>query len=231
MRYAGYQTYYKGYRKVKSSNTMNPVFFDTDVVFAAAAYAQRINGGYLKSPEMAGNVVTKPSNRDLVKIALADTSVLTDSDRSLGQAVRQFLGHQLTVKTLRGSLTDFDQAVAKVINRDQIADVDRYDIAITASLISAYERAQREQALSERVDHTQGYLGDVGAKVLANIEVTKSVFSKNYGIYFVSGITDTNQAVFFSYRESMVIGGQITIKGTVKAHRDGTTQLSRVKVV
>lgn len=231
MRYAGYQTYYKGYRKVKSSNTMNPVFFDTDVVFAAAAYAQRINGGYLKSPEMAGNVVTTPSNRDLVKIALADTSVLTDSDRSLGQKVRQFLGHQLTVKTLRGSLTDFDQAVSKVINRDQIADVDRYDIAITASLISAYERAQREQALSERVDHTRGYLGDVGAKVLTNIEVTKSVYSQNYSIYFISGITDTNQSVFFSFRDSIAIGSNITIKGTVKAHRDGTTQLNRVRLV
>lgn len=231
MHYAGYQTYYKGIRKVKSSNTMNPVQFDTDVVFAAAAYAQRINGGYLKSPEMAGNTVTKPSNRDIVKIALANTSVLTDMDRAIGQQARQFLGHQLTVKTLRGSLNEFDQAVAKVVNREQIADVDRYEIAITASLISAYERAQREQALSERIDRDLGFLGNIGDKISACVEVTKVVFSKNYGIHFVSGITDTNQAVFFSYRESIQVGSQIAIKGTVKAHRDDITQLNRVKVV
>ena len=34
----------------------------------------RINGGYLKSPEMAGDTVIKPSNRDIVRIALADTT-------------------------------------------------------------------------------------------------------------------------------------------------------------
>jgi hypothetical protein len=50
-------------------------------------------------------------------------------------------------------------------------------------------------------------------------------------VYFISGITDTNQAVFFSYRERHAVGTLITIKGTVKAHRPDATQLSRVRVI
>jgi hypothetical protein len=50
-------------------------------------------------------------------------------------------------------------------------------------------------------------------------------------VYFVSGITDTNQAVFFSYRERQDVGTWLTIKGTVKAHRPDATQLSRVRVI
>ena len=42
-------------------------------------------------------------------------------------------------------------------------------------------------------------------------------------------VIDTdNRAVFFSYRDQLALGTQVNLRGTVKAHRDGTTQLNRV---
>jgi len=35
--------------------------------------------------------------------------------------------------------------------------------------------------------------------------------------------------MFFSYRESLPVGARGKVFGTVKAHRDGNTQLTRVK--
>jgi len=39
------------------------------------------------------------------------------------------------------------------------------------------------------------------------------------------------QAVFFSHRNGIQPGKLIVAEGTVKAHRDNSTQLNRVKVI
>jgi hypothetical protein len=61
--------------------------------------------------------------------------------------------------------------------------------------------------------------------------VVKSVYSQNYGVYFITGVTASRQAVFFSFRERLAKGHQCRIRGTVKAHRENSTQLNRVRMV
>ena len=82
-----------------------------------------------------------------------------------------------------------------------------------------------------RVDTTAGHVGAVGAKVTCAIEVVRSVYSQNYNCFFVTGITEQNQPVFFSYRGQLQAGVKITVQGAVKAHRNDSTQLNRVKVI
>jgi hypothetical protein len=48
---------------------------------------------------------------------------------------------------------------------------------------------------------------------------------------YVTGITTDDQVVFFAYKEALDIGKVLDIQGTVKAHRDNSTQLNRVKVI
>jgi hypothetical protein len=48
---------------------------------------------------------------------------------------------------------------------------------------------------------------------------------------YVTGITTNDQVVFFAYKEALDIGKVLNINGTVKAHRDNSTQLNRVKVI
>lgn len=235
-----YHTYYRpGYaRKSRAVKTAQPaVAYSVDTVWGAAAYAHRINDGYFKDgvwnvdPATGTQTRIKEPNRDLVKQALNDQSLVTEQDRAFGMQARDFLAQQLTMKTLKGQVSDFDRSLSGVVGREEFTSADRLEIAITASQISAYQRAMKDLATAERIDHSKGYLADVGAKVQAHVEVTKVVYSHNYNVYFVSGITDTNQAVFFSYRERHDVGTWLTIKGTVKAHRTDATQLSRVRVI
>jgi hypothetical protein len=44
-------------------------------------------------------------------------------------------------------------------------------------------------------------------------------------------VNDADQPVFFSYRNPLTAGDRFSIAGTVKGHRDGKTQLNRVKIV
>jgi len=69
------------------------------------------------------------------------------------------------------------------------------------------------------------------AKMQMDVEVVSANYSHTYNIFWVTAITADNQAVFFSYRSKLDTGTWIHIKGTVKAHRDGKTQLNRVKVI
>ena len=231
-----YQTYYRpSYaRKARTAKTAQPaVSYSAETVWGAAAHAHRTNGGYFKTPEFdqTGTNIVRSSNRDLMTVALSDQNMITDADRALGLEARDFLAQQLTVKTLKGTLSDFDRSMASAVTMDELSSQDRLQLALIASQIRAYEQAKKELAMTQRIDHTRGYLADVGIKVQARVEVTRVVYSQNYGVYFISGVTDTNQAVFFSYRERHNVGSWISIKGTVKAHRPDTTQLSRVRVI
>jgi hypothetical protein len=233
-----YQTYYRpSYtRKAQAVKTAQPaVSYSAETVWGAAAYAHRINDGYFKVDQFdvvqPGAMPAKRANKVVMMSALADATVITDADRALGSEARDFLAQQLTVKTLKNTLSDFDRSMASAVTMDELTSRDRLQLALIASQIRAYEQAKKEVATAQRIDHTRGYLADVGVKVQARVEVTRVVYSQNYGVYFISGITDTNQAVFFSYRERHDAGSWIAIKGTVKAHRPDATQLSRVRVI
>jgi hypothetical protein len=115
-------------------------------------------------------------------------------------------------------------------NRDVITG--SYDVAVIASLPSCYERGMKRQTADQRVNFASGgFVGSVGDKVSTTIEVLKSVFSMKWGTHYVTGITSDDQVVFFAYKSELPIGKMYDIYGTVKAHRDNTTQLNRVKVI
>lgn len=198
-----------------------------DDVWAAACAAQRINGAYLKTIEEGKNTET---NRQIMDNFIANTDLITEADREQGQAVRTYY-KGLTFKILQGKkLNDFDNTAMVIANRDVIES--NYDVAVIASLPSCYERAVKRDNVNSRVEGARGgFVGSVGAKVKLNIEVVRSVFSQQWGVYFVTGITPEDQAVFFSYRDAIPAGKIVIAQGTVKAHRDNSTQLNRVKVV
>jgi hypothetical protein len=71
----------------------------------------------------------------------------------------------------------------------------------------------------------------VGDKVTVNVDIVRCVFSQKWNTYYATAVTDKNETVFFSIREPLNTGTLLTLRGTVKAHRDGQTQLNRVAVV
>ena len=226
--------------RMPKSKPQSGVQYSSDIVWAAAAAAQRVNGAYFKMDQVVWDEQAQRSqivnrrNRDVMMEFVANPDRITAADREQGQQIRHFHTNDITFRALKGRLTDFDQAVGRVLAVEDQFDsaLHRYELAIVASLPAAAERAQKRANNDERVKFAQGGLiAQPGAKVSAQVEVISAVYSQNYGCWFIKGITDKDQPVFFSYREGHDAGKWLSIQGTVKAHRDNLTQLNRVKVL
>lgn len=203
--------------------------YNADDVWAAACQAQRINGSYVKSV-LTG--LEGKTNRSIVESLMFDTTQITDEDREEGKKVRKYY-QALTFKILKGiRLNEFDNNAMTISNRDIIND--NYDVAVIASLPSCYERGVKRDSVDQRVKFASGgFIGRIGDKVKVTVEVLKTNYSQQWNTNYVTGITDDDRAVFFAYNhiDNVEIGKTYTFTGTVKAHRDNSTQLNRVKIV
>lgn len=205
-----------------------PKTYAADLVWSAAAFAQRVNGSYVKYVE--DPATGAETNRQLIEKCLAEPALLTDADREQGTVVHEYY-KGLVFKTLKGqALNEFETSVAAIAGRDEIQAP--YDIAVIASLPSCYERNVKRDEADRKVNFARGGLiGKPGDKVTEDIEVIKVIYSRNYGVYFVTGINEKDQVMFFSNKGNLNVGDKVRINGTVKAHRDSVTQLNRVKVI
>lgn len=203
--------------------------YNADDVWAAACAAQRVNNKYIKFVE-PNAIESQKSNRDLLMDFISNPSTIHDEDREQGKLIRKYY-QGLTFKVLQGKkLSAFDIDVMQLANRDVINSF--YDVAVITSLPSCYERNIKRDQDERRIDTARGgFVGVPGNKVELEIEVLRCVFSKNYFVYFVTGVTSEDQAVFFSYKNDLKSGDKVKIRGNVKAHRDNSTQLNRVKVL
>jgi len=214
------------------TNTKKVVLdFNANDVWGAACAAQRINGKYVKLSMLSSDPdMNCQSNRQIVNSLLTDPWMITEADYEQGKKVRAFY-QAYTFKILQGKqLSEFDNTAMVIANRDTITS--EYDVAVISSLPSCYERGVVRQTVEQRISFaTGGFIGPIGNKVSTSIEVLKSVFSQKWMTNYVTGITSDDQVVFFSYKNELEVGKMYDIYGTVKAHRDNTTQLNRVKVI
>ena len=221
------------------NNPVLQVGYPASDVWAAACAAQRINGEYLKEGRNTygdnGQVLsTKRRNRDIMLEFLHNPDRLSVDDVEAGEALRTWLQNDLTFRALKSQLTEFDTSAQKCLAvQDRFYTVGhRYELAVIACLPNSKIKADAKAQTQDRLRETSGELiGNVKDKVTLNVEVIRSVFSKNWNCWFATAVTTDNRAVFFSNKESFVVGSHITIRGTVKAHKDGQTQLNRVSVL
>ena len=208
--------------------------YSAETVWAAAAYADRVNGGeYLREPE---NILNpdgtwqpgRQANKRVLAEALANPDLVTDEDRGTGREAWHWHQGRSMMDGLRGELRDFKKTLFEAVSQTAFLSTETMYMAVIASQIRAWRQGVMEE--QARDDVARGYLADVGAKVRAPITVIRSVYSQNWNVFFVTAKTDSRHIVFFSYRDSMEPGSKCEIAGTVKAHRDDSTQLNRVKV-
>lgn len=206
--------------------------FNADDVWAAACQAQSINSSYVKLTMISESdpSLTKLSNRMITERLLTETFNITDEAREQGKKVRAFY-QAFTFKILQGKrLNEFDNTAMLIANRDNIDST--YDIAVIASLPSCYERGVKRQTVDQRISFAKGgFIGAIGKKVSTSVEVLRSIYSEKWGTHYITGINSDDQVVFFAYKEMLPAGKFFDIYGTVKAHRDNSTQLNRVKVI
>ena len=216
------------------------VTHSVDNVWAAAVAALRMNGSYVKETtyilDMDKNVsvVDKRRNRDIMLDILANPALLTVEDIAQGQECRKFLQNDITFRALKNKLTEFDSSVSKVLAVEDDFDTVKHklELAVVACLPQSHARSLERQAVQDRVRQTSGALiGTPGVKVQLDVEIIKSNYSQQWTTWYATGVTVDNSAVFFAYRQELARGAKYTIQGTVKAHRDGSTQLNRVSII
>ena len=206
--------------------------YTADQVWAAACAAYRVNGGYLKHPEVNDQgVITRHTNRDLVRRYLLDAGehYVTATDRRQGTKCRLDLLKQATMSALRNRATEWDLLTAEMAGLGTVTT--DYEV----SVITAMPKSHAQNLTRESVDGRLAYcdstpVGPVNHRVDIVGEVVRSNYSSQYNTHYVTVITQDNRQVFFAYRERIEPGANIRICGRVKRHADRATQLSRVKI-
>lgn len=214
-----------------TTNTSYP----SELVWAAAAAAFRINGKYVSSKsipyfqnEGEGPAIT---NKSLLSDLLTETSRITDEDYKTGEAMRNFY-RGMTFKIISGrKLTDYDKKIINLLDEETIST---RDFGLLASVPKAYSRELDKERVAKVLSKTEGFAGSVGSSVELNISVVSCYFTLRYDAYHITAISSSNQRIDFFH--SKELKGDLTIKGTVKLH--GTfhtygeyTRLNRVKVI
>ena len=217
---------------------MKPVQLATvlgsEVMWAVAAYADRVNGGVYIKNEVRNEqgVVTQTRNRDVIREEVQRGLVnVTKDDFELGREARAWQRDRIMLKILKGqTISDFERSLQDVVQQEEFSNrTDALAIAIVASQIASYRKGQAAEEIIASVDRSP--LAAVGTKVAVDAVVVRSVYSQKYNVHFVTARTQCNRLVFFSYREGLDADTPIRVRGTVKAHRPDSTQLNRVKLV
>lgn len=226
----------------------NSIEYPTEEVFAAASAAFRINEAYLKEDyalyeEDAAwhdrNInriwvsAEKLSNKNLILRLLCNDNKfgrILDEDREHSINVRRHYIGLISKLITNTPLTTFEKMALKVANAETF---NTSDLGIVAYLPSGYAQYVDRDTVEQRLSAARGYIALVGSRVKGNIEVLKSYFHKGWKVFFISGISNENKAVYFTYRENIEVGSRITISGRVKDTRKDkyeVTQLTRVRV-
>jgi hypothetical protein len=211
--------------------------YDTMLVLSAACAAQRVNGNkYIKYKldegifvNDKGEVVKYTTNRQLVETYIEQPEHIMDIDRDMAEKVRSYWNGK-TFKLLTGEyMSDFERNMLTLLQKETVTE--GYDVAVLASMPNSYQANLQRDQRDRRVKYSQGgYIGTVGERIKTQVEVLKCVYSQKWFTYFVTGITASDQAVFFSYKQEVTIGSVLNIAGTVKRQDNNQTQLNRVKI-
>jgi hypothetical protein len=195
-------------------------------VWGAACHAQRINGAYCKedhwewpSETATAMQLNRKSNRNIMMEALENPFMITDEDRSAGEACLKFISNDMTFRALQNKLTDFDRSVMKItaVTDKFFPQQHRLELATVACLPNSHQRALKRIAEQDRINQTAGYIGTVGDKVTVNVDIVRCIFSQKWNTYYATAITANNETVFFSIREPLNTGTLLAVQGTVKA--------------
>jgi small-conductance mechanosensitive channel len=171
----------------------------------------------------------RQTNRELVYQYLENDSFVTDADRLMAEDIKEyFKGY--TFKVLSGAyLSEFDRNTMRILEEEFTPE--GYNLALLASIPNNYLKAKKRDEADRRTRFAQGgYVGKVGERLNLQVEVIKCVFSQKWGIYYITAMTTSDQAIFFGYKQEVATGTILNIDGTVKRQDNNQTQLNRVKV-
>ena len=205
--------------------------YDANDIWAAAVYAQKTNGAYVKQDEFdnEGGVATE-ANRTLARNALAFGGKITVEDRVKGAVIRQFISSRLMLKAITKKLTSFEDSLSKAVSTEEfLVPQDNMLIGIVNSQIAMYEKIIQEEELTK--DHVYGTFGEIKQRLDVELKPVSRFWLTEYGTFRYNSITKDGYKTSFYCVDKLEIGDTVKVRGTVRKHTNDTTTLNRVKVL
>jgi len=206
--------------------------FTADQVWACAAAAQRINGGYLKEAVYAQNldVIQKYPNKVLVKDWLREGNfgLIIEDDYAAGRRARDHF-KSYTLRALTGQLNDFQKTAMKIAAKDSFTGRDMYDFAVVSCLPDVAQRDAAHAELKREIYASEQLQGAIGDQITGDITVMRVRYSQEYNKFKIDARMGESFVDFWHTQE---LKGELRIKGKIKNVRGNkTTQLNYVKIV
>ncbi len=208
--------------------------FTADQVWACAAAAHRINGGYCKMDEWMHHAtppyIAKKANKDLVKqwLRTNDFTEVLEVDYAAGRTARDHF-KSYTLLAIAGKLNEFQQTAMRIATKDEFTGRDLYDFAVISCLPSVAERDAAHSELKREIYQSEQLPGAVGDTVVGDITVLRTRYSKEYNKYRIDARMGESIVDFWHPKE---LTGELKIKGKIKQQRGNkATQLNYVKIV
>jgi len=208
--------------------------FTAEQVWACAAAAQRINGGYFKEDkwENVNDQARKVSdaNKVMVKAWLRDQdySQITAADTAEGIRARNHF-KSYTLLAIAGRLNEFQETAMKLAAKEEFTGRDMYDFAVISCLPSVAVRDTANAELKREIYTSEQLHGAEGDRIQGEVTVINTRFNPDYNRYKIRGRMGES---FVDFWFGSALEGTVKIKAKIKSQRgDKTTQLNYVKVL
>ena len=206
--------------------------FTADQVWACAAAAQRINGGYFKEPVYAKtlDVVEKEANKVLVKewLRSGNFSQITAADTAEGIRARNHF-KSYTLLAIAGRLNEFQETAMKLAAKEEFTGRDMYDFAVISCLPSVSLRDAANAELKREIYTSEQLQGAEGDRIQGEVTVINTRFNPDYNRFKVRGRMGES---FVDFWFGSALEGTVKIRAKIKNQRgDKTTALNYVKVL
>ena len=212
---------------------MKPMEFTADQVWAYAATADRINGGYVKLDQYSedGQCIIKENNKSMVKRWLRENycGEDTEADWETGRLFRAHF-NSYTFLALQGKLNDFQHQALKIAQMDQFTGRNMLEFAIISCLPDVARRDQAHKQHQEALRESTPIQAAEGDRVTGYMTVEQCRFNPNYNKFRVQGRMGES-FVDFWFGHELLVGANLPIKAKIKRQRpDKSTQLNYVRV-
>ena len=204
-----------------------------DQVWAYAATADRINGGYYKEAKRSadGCWIIREDNKSMVKRWLRENYCGEDTEADW-ETGRRFRAHfnSYTFLALQGKLNDFQHQALKIAQMDVFTGRNLLEFSIISCLPDVARRDQAQQELKQALYASTPVQGTEGDKISGYFTVDQCRFNANYNKFRIQGRMGESFVDFWFGRE-LLVGANLPIKAKIKRHRaDKSTQLNFVRV-
>ena len=206
--------------------------FTAEQVWACAAAAQRINGGYLKEDQRDHHtgLVVKTANKLLVKdwLRTNDYSQITAADTAEGIRARNHF-KSYTLLAIAGRLNEFQTTAMQLAAKEEFTGRDMYDFAVISCLPSVSLRDAANAELKREIYTSEQLHGSEGDRIQGEVTVINTRFNPDYNKHKIRGRMGES---FVDFWFGSALEGTVNIKAKIKSQRgDKTTQLNYVKVL